>query len=185
MRTTWKTLAYYRWYAHHSLETTALMTDQWSHFSNYELYCREQRPKIASLLMRLIRTIKSNFNPHSGRILRGWITCFMAISLLGVFKPIKFGEWLLISGCSFAKKSATAVVLWQGDKDAIELYLTRVTKPSDKRWCLLFSLLRMCNCVLCTEVAKIFEWGGGQTTNHMQWCHQKFSKEKFFWVKIL
>ena len=27
-------------------------------------------------------------------------------------------------------------------------------------------------------VARIFHWGGGQTTNHMQWRHQKLSKEE-------
>ena len=31
------------------------------------------------------------------------------------------------------------------------------------------------------DVARIFDWGGGgQTTNHMQWRHQKFSKKELF-----
>ena len=29
-------------------------------------------------------------------------------------------------------------------------------------------------------VARIFDWGGGQTTNHLQCRHQKFSKEELF-----
>ena len=29
-------------------------------------------------------------------------------------------------------------------------------------------------------VARIFDWYGAQTTNHMQWHHQNFSKEELF-----
>ena len=36
-----------------------------------------------------------------------------------------------------------------------------------------------------TSVARIFDWGGGQTTNHMQWRHQIFSKEELLWENIV
>ena len=29
-------------------------------------------------------------------------------------------------------------------------------------------------------VARIFDWGGAQATNHMHWRHQKFSEEERF-----
>ena len=41
-------------------------------------------------------------------------------------------------------------------------------------WCTIESMLA------CIGVARIFDWGGAQITNHMQWRHQKFSKEKLF-----
>ena len=34
--------------------------------------------------------------------------------------------------------------------------------------------------IVTIGVARVFDWGGGQTTNYMQQRHQKFSKDELF-----